>query len=282
MPYRPGILFFLLAITASLHAQIELHGRVFSAIDSLPLAYVHVGIVGLQAGTVSDVQGQFRLAAKSGTVGDTLRFSMLGYEATDWIIPARRPTDSLFIYLTKKAYLLPRVTFFPEGIDIQMGAWKNGLTSEVWGAGGLASGEELGRYFPLQDGPVRLDTLRFHLRRNNSDSMLFRLNLYTANANGWPQQPLLDRDIRFKVIKGKNEADDGWVTVDLADENLLVEGAFVATIELLRNWVGFDYSPIFVSFTKGRERALIRLSSQAPWQKHKRRRPFAFIFEGKK
>lgn len=282
MQQRTGIFFFLLAMTTFLHAQVSMEGRVFSASDSLPLAYVHLGITGKQAGTVSDEQGRFSLTAKNGMAGDTLRFSMLGYESTDWVIPVQRSEDSLFIFLVEKSYLLPRVTFFPEGIDIQMGAWQHGLTNEVWGAGGMASGEELGRYFPLKDGPVRLDTFRFHLRRNHSDSMLFRLNLYTAGPDGWPQAPLLDRDIRFKVVKGKNEADDGWVTVDLADENLIMDGEFVATIELLRNWVGFGYSPIFVSFTRGRERALIRLSSQAPWQKHKRRRPFAFIFEGKK
>lgn len=282
MQQRLGIVFFLLALVTVLSAQDNLVGRVFSATDSLPLAYVHIGIVGKEAGTISNENGQFRLAAKNKTPGDTLRFSMLGYETIDWIIPARHSGDSLLIYLTEKAYLLPKVTFFPEGLDIQMGAWRHGLTNEVWGAGGLASGEELGRYFPLKDGPVRLDTFRFHLRRNNSDSMLFRLNLYTAGPDGWPREPLLDRDIRFKVVKGKNEADDGWVTVDLSGENLILDGEFVATIELLRNWVGFGYSPIFVSFTRGRERALIRLSSQAPWQKHKRRRPFAFIFEGEK
>lgn len=277
-----GIVILLLGGVGVLSAQDYPAGRVFCATDSVPMSYVHVGIVGKEAGTISGEQGRFGLPAKSSAAGDTLRFSMLGYETLDWIIPAQQSGDSLLIYLTEKAYLLPKVTFFPKGVEVQMGARQHQLINEMWGAGGLASGEELGRYFPLKDGPVRLDTFRFHLRRNHSDSMLFRLNLYTATPNGWPREPLLDRDIRFKVVKGQNEADDGWITVDLSDENLILKGEFVATIELLRNWVGFGYSPIFVSFTEGRERALIRLSSQAPWQKHKRRRPFAFIFKGKK
>lgn len=279
MLYRLIAAFLGITLTFPLFGQMGLRGRILCEKDSLPLAYVHVGVIGKSVGTITDEVGFFQLAVQDLQWQDTLRVSMLGYANFDWLVPQRMPSDTVDFYLSTTSYLLPEITFYPEGEKIQLGARRRSLTQQVWGAGGVASGEELGRLFRLDDGPVRLDTFRFHLRRNNSDSMLFRLNLY-AVKDQWPDQPLLNKDIRFLVRKGDNEAEDGWITVDLTAEDLVVEDDFIATIELLRNWVGYGYSPIFVSFNRGREPALIRQSSQAPWKKEKPRRPFAFIFEG--
>jgi len=253
-----------------------LRGIVIDGETRKPVMYAHVGITGKNAGTITNEQGFFSLSAKNIQVGDTLRITMLGYESLNFLIPARQiDTAPLRLEIIPKVYDLPAVTFFPKGKQQQIGAREADLLADVWGAGGVANGEELGRIFRVSPGrPVRIDTCYLHLRRNHRDSLLFRLNLYQLEGNN-PGRPLLDHDVRFRVRPGENEAEDGWVTIPLATEQLVLDQDFVLTIELLRNWAGFGFQPIFVSLAQGKEPALIRQSSQAPWISHGDQ-PFAF------
>lgn len=251
-------------------------GIVLDGNTQQPVVYAHVGIVGRNVGTITNERGLFRLSAKSIRNGDTLRVTMLGYDPLDHVIPqGLSDIDTLRFEIHPRSYDLPTVTFFPKGKQQQIGATETDLLSDVWGAGGLANGEELGRIFRVPSGrTVRIDTGYLHLRRNHDDSLLFRLNIYQLE-DGKPGRPLLHEDVRFWVSAGHNEAEDGWVTVPLVHEQLILEKDFVLTIEFLRRWEGFGFQPIFVSLAQGREPALIRQSSQAPWIEHGDQ-PFAF------
>ena len=253
-----------------------IRGTVLDKTTGQPVVYAHVGITGKNAGTITNAEGFFSLSAKSIRRGDTLRISMLGYEPLDFLIPASLPdTSSLRLEIQPTAYELPAVTFFPKGKQQQTGAREDDLLADVWGAGGVANGEELGRLFRVPPGrAIRIDTCFLHLRRNHGDSLLFRLNLYQLKGEN-PGRPLLDHDVRFQVKPGENEAEDGWVTIPLVAEQLVLDQDFLLTIELLRNWTGFGFQPIFVSLARGKEPAFIRQSSQAPWIMHGDQ-PFAF------
>jgi hypothetical protein len=253
-----------------------IQGRVLDGRTRQPVVYAHVGIVGKNVGTITNEQGLFSLSAKNIRKGDTLRVTMLGYKSLDYLVPATvSKISQLNLEMHPVAYDLPTVTFFPKGKQQPLGATEDDLLFDVWGAGGLANGEELGRVFRVPPGQtVRIDTCYLHLRRNNPDSLLFRLNLYQLEE-GKPGRPLLDHDVRFRVRPGYNEAEDGWVTIPLVAEQLILDKDFVLTIELLRSWAGFGFQPIFVSLAEGEEPALIRQSSQAPWIEHGDQ-PFAF------
>jgi len=268
--------YFLIGFLPLFGGAQPIRGVVLDAATQQPVIYAHVGIVGKNVGTITNEQGLFSLSATSVGKGDTLRVTMLGYETLNYLIPsAVSDSISLRLHIHPRSYDLPTVTFFPKGEQQQIGATEDDLLFDVWGAGGLATGEELGRAFRVPSGrTVRMDTCYLHLRRNHSDSLLFRLNIYQLE-NGKPGRPLLDSDVRFRVKPGENEADDGWITVPLVGEQLILDTDFVLTIELLRNWEGFGFQPIFVSLAEGKEPALIRQSSQAPWIEHGDQ-PFAF------
>ena len=72
---RGAILPLLLALSFNTFAQTSITGHVTAAQDGSPLPGVTIHFKGTQAGTVTDIQGNYRLTA---TPGDILVFTYIG------------------------------------------------------------------------------------------------------------------------------------------------------------------------------------------------------------
>ncbi|MEO1410133.1 MAG: carboxypeptidase-like regulatory domain-containing protein [Bacteroidota bacterium] len=102
---------WLLPVCAS--AQ-RIEGRVTTA-EGTALSFVNIGVLSNTRGTVSDEEGYFQLQLDDMAGGDTLRFSLIGYESYDiGVAAARRQSAPLAIPLKATAYDLAEVVVAEE------------------------------------------------------------------------------------------------------------------------------------------------------------------------
>lgn len=108
MPYW-WIAFLCLAVLPTSAQQLTLSGKVLHAADSSALPFVHIRLAQKGTGAVSDENGHFKLLMGNDTYGDTLQFTMLGFDRAD--IPVRENMDTtLTIYLRPHTFNMDTLT----------------------------------------------------------------------------------------------------------------------------------------------------------------------------
>ncbi len=100
---------FLLCVFASC-AFAQITGRIFDADTGVPMPFVNVVKGGNQAGTSSDIDGKFSIAAEAG---DELRFTFVGYRPLVQTVPDRMPAGGWRIEMKAKAVELEEAVVFP-------------------------------------------------------------------------------------------------------------------------------------------------------------------------
>lgn len=198
------------------------------------LAYVNIGIVGTSVGTVSGMDGSFRLYLPASVKPqDTLRFSMVGHEGRSYTVSDFESDFGVnaVVALPQVATLLAEVVVKPrftkkKHIGMDKPGTRMAVNFAISDKPNQNLGAEIGRKFNLPKGPVQLDTFRFYVSRNNFDTVRLRLNLYLLEK-GRPGGQLLDKNIVLE-LKPKQQ---GWVVVDLAAHNLVVSGDVVVAVE---------------------------------------------------
>jgi len=81
------IISVLLLILSStfLQSQTVIKGSLIDKTTKETLPYVNIGVIGKNLGTVSDINGNFKIELPKQHDNDTLRISMIGYETLDFI-----------------------------------------------------------------------------------------------------------------------------------------------------------------------------------------------------
>ncbi|RYY36628.1 MAG: carboxypeptidase-like regulatory domain-containing protein [Sphingobacteriaceae bacterium] len=249
IPCAVGLLF---AFTAN--AQV-VEGTIKDAKTGETLPYVNVGIVGKGIGTVTNVDGKFKLDLK-GSTADTLKLSMIGYKSQAFI------TGS---YSSGKVVSLqPDVVNLKE-VKVKPKKWKTALlgnqTSSKSGNAGFTSnklGNEIGTIIKIKKSPTLIKKFYANVATAPRDSVKMRLNFYSVK-DGLPDQLLNTQNI-FVTLKKDQEQ----VVIDLEPYNIVAEDKFVVTLEWIENarGQGVHFS---ASFFKGP--IIARETSQAGWEK---------------
>jgi hypothetical protein len=80
--------------------------------DAIPLPYTNVYIKGSSRGTISAFDGFFSIVALRG---DTIRFSFVGYDPVDYVIPDTLSIHFYSVYqiMTQNDILLPETVIYP-------------------------------------------------------------------------------------------------------------------------------------------------------------------------
>ncbi len=158
----------------------------------------------------------------------------MGYEALEMVLTENSLAEPLAIKLKESAILLQELvvksgllTTKEHGNEDEKTAMKTNLA--ISSQPGMNLGAEIGRKFRLGDKPNYVSGLKFFVAFNNFDSLMIRVNFY-ALESGKPSKVLNPKPILREVVGHKS----GWVTFDLADENLVFSGSIVASVE----WVG--------------------------------------------
>jgi len=153
----------------------------------------------------------------------------VGYESFVSSIQTLLSTSQDTIYLTKAAINLPEVVIKPKNwIPKTFGITADGESATV-GFSGNALGFE-GGVLMKNRHTAYLKSVKLHFR-STYDTLFYRINIYKQNGKK-NFENILTEPIYFELTK---EALTYPVVIDLTSYNLVVEGKFLVTMEIVKD-----------------------------------------------
>ncbi|MEQ8423267.1 MAG: carboxypeptidase-like regulatory domain-containing protein [Cyclobacteriaceae bacterium] len=271
-------LYLLIASTFQMNANAQtLRGQVVDSLTRLPIAYANIGVIGKNAGTVSDETGKFELALSALAPTDTLRISMIGYSTKDYILESIHTSGEHILFnLSERAYELKEIIVKPSNsTNLVLGIAEKscypiplykGARSQI-AIPSNELGQEIGTRFTNKVGLLKLDSVQLNFAKCLYDTVTFRLNIYSISKTG--MQNILKKGLYVSLSKDQILNSP---KIDLSNENVFVDSDFAITIENIKNSGGLGLY-FFANFNSKGEKypTIFRPSSHSNWTvlKHK-------------
>lgn len=240
-------------------------GEIIDAKTKLPLAFVNIGVLNKETGTVSDNDGKYELRLKPGMENDSVRVSMIGYKARTFMV------KEFLSQKWKKVALEEEINQLREIVVTTKGLKKKNLgnktTSRFISTGFSYDqlGAEMGIKINVKERPTFIDTFNFNISYNRlSAKALFRLNIYEAQR-GKPSKNIMTENIIIPV----DAKQTGLISVDLKKYNIVLKDDVIATLEWIKNeGENNKGEAIFFSLGVFNGGTLIKQSSQGKFKKY--------------
>lgn len=240
-------------------------GEIIDIKTRLPLAYVNIGILNKETGTVSDETGKYELHLKPGMESDSVRVSMIGYKARTFTV------KELLSQKWNKIALEEEINHLIEIVVTAKGLKKKNLgnktTSQFISTGFSYDqlGAEMGIRINVREQPTFVDTFNFNISYNRlSAKALFRLNIYEIERRK-PSKNIMTENIIIPV----DAKQTGIVSVDLKQFNIVLKDDVIATLEWIKSEGDNNKGEaIFFSLGFFNSGTLIKRSSQGKFKKH--------------
>lgn len=211
-------------------------GIVIDGDNQAPLAFVNIGILNSSQGTVSGPDGTFTLHFTPGeeltAATAIIRFSHLGYESYEINLEDFVSNENFSISLEADPVILETVQVSATQLTVdQLGSEKTDTKLNVSFSISKQPNQNLGsavarKFRVKRNERSHLDSLAFFVRRNNFDTVLFRVNVHSIEERR-PGAILHDREILVEVTDRRT----GWVTVDLAPYQIQSTEDFIVSVE---------------------------------------------------
>jgi len=255
---KSGLLFFVLFFPGVVFSQTKT-GKVFSDETNTGIAYVNIGVIGKDIGTVSDASGNFTLNLDKIYDNDSIRFSIIGYKSKAFLVGYFKEDSIKNIYLSPRSYYLTEVkVFFHRPVRVLLGTpvTSNALKS---GFADNELGSELGINVESRK-QVRLKDINLNVAVCTFDSVTYRINIYQAK-NDTSFENILAKPIYISFTKDQiNKV----IKFDLSQYSINVEGNILITLELYKDMGAgrlLFHTQFFTGYTYHRK------TSQGRWTK---------------
>ena len=251
-------------------------GEVRDLQDNKKLSYVNIGIANKTVGTVSDINGQFKLELNEKvTSKDTILFSFIGYE-TKKLLVSEFFNQKKTIFLDSKAMELDEVIVSSKIIKRkhrEFGKSSKGMglthfnfyTSSEKDVDDRLS-KELGMKFKIGRN-CQIKDLNFNITSNDFKHLKFRVNIYRIE-NDFPADLIVQKNIVFEV----NNNFVGWFNLDLEPFEIYLnekDKEVAVTIQWLESVKSSEKSKYFSISTAGSpiNTAYFREKAMDSWNK---------------
>ena len=227
--FKTGLLFFVLFISGPVFSQSQ-KGKVLSSETNWAIGYVNIGIIGKNVGTVSDEFGNFTINLDNIYNNDSLRFSIIGYEAKSFLVRNFKENLIKNVYLTPVLYDLKEVKVIyrrTKGIRLGTQVLSNSLKS---GFANNNLGSELGIKVNVKNR-VELKDINLNVAVCTFDSVTYRLNIYQS-VNNTGYKNILTEPIYISFSKDKI---NNVITFDLTKYSIIIEGNVLIALELYKD-----------------------------------------------
>jgi hypothetical protein len=263
-------LFGFLFPQSYLFAQI-VEGKVLNRATNEPLIYVNIGVIGIDRGTVSDENGNFKINLNGLLSNAQVRVSMIGYKSEILIVGEFK--QGIVITLIEEPILLNEIVVKSSNPNvIQLGAYtvtKKRLTG--WGGFGVGAGGERGILIESKKYPILLKDVGFFVARNAYDSVLLRLHVRYLDKE-LPGKELLPDNIFITV-----RVESGLSKIDLSNYNLVLNKPFSVSLEWVKSWGKCTGGACFLQFSIKQSGTLFaKEASDGYWRKFEKQSPGIF------
>ncbi len=222
------VIICLFAFWNNLFAQV--YGGCILSEDSIALAFVNIGVVDKDIGTVSDIEGNFSIVLQEKYRNDTLRFSCIGYKPVEIRVADFVKLKNKRICLAKQVYAIKEVIIKPKLYkQKQLGIFKKGKSIQA-GYNNLKLGYECGVLMKTRQTTL-IEKVLINISRCTYDTLFFRINIYEED-NNQNFKSIQSKPVYFQIPKEKtNET----IEIDLSAHNLIVDNDFLVTMEHVKN-----------------------------------------------
>ncbi|HET6228087.1 MAG TPA: carboxypeptidase-like regulatory domain-containing protein [Bacteroidia bacterium] len=226
-----------------------------------PLAFVNIGILHKNIGTVCDEHGAFTLNTNFASENDTIKIFQLGY------IPLQETVKNFLlhhaanavIYLEQASILLKETVIKPKKeVKRILGNTENTEAVILYFPGNML-GSEIGvQMHTKKNRLVFLEELRFNIAELNLDSVQFRVNIYAVKNN------LPDSNVLAHPLYVTYKKNTGPLLVDVKNLKLYLNGDFFVSLEWIKG-----SSQNALRFCAGliNTHSLVRPTSEGSWKK---------------
>ncbi|MEM1407201.1 MAG: carboxypeptidase-like regulatory domain-containing protein, partial [Bacteroidota bacterium] len=242
-----------------------LSGQVVDAQTMKPLPYVNIGILNRGVGTVTNTEGEFRLAVKE-MLHDTLRISMIGYKPIEILMEELTGSKiPLTVRMEEQISTLNEIVVTAKAYRKKTLGNKTKSKFIGTGFGYDQLGAEMGIKINLKKTPSFVDAFGFTVSHNRlSAKSIFRINFYSVKNNR-PFENILTQNILVPIEPKQT----GPITVDLKPYDIILNDDVIVSLEWVDNaGENKEGEAIFFPlglFTNG---TLYKQSSQARFKKH--------------
>jgi len=221
-----NIILFLLSSNLMLFGQ-QISGIVFEMDGETPIEFVNIGVVDKNVGTVSDRNGNYELQIPAEFHDDTLRFSSIGYHPYSVKVSDFINLNDGNVRLEQRIYDMEEVIVRPRRLRERT----LGITTRnysIVSIGWMGYGEV--GVLMKNSNTAFLKEANINLKIGPHGTIHSRLNIYKAGKN-MQLENILTNPIYFSF--SKEEVKNDRVTIDLRDQNIVVEGDFLVTFEVV-------------------------------------------------
>ncbi len=240
-------------------------GEIRDANTGNPIAYVNMGLVNKEIGTVSNESGKFEFQIKQGMEGDQIRVSAIGYEAKTVTVQELLLKKNIRIDLVEDINELHEVVISTRGLKKKNLGNKTSSKFVSTGFGYDQLGSEIGIEIAVRKQPVYVDTFNFNISHNRlSAKALFRLNIYETDRDK-PTKNIMTENIIIPV----DAKQTGLISVDLTGYNIVLRDNVIATLEWVKNeGVNNKGEAIYFSLGVFNSGTWVRRSREGQFKKH--------------
>lgn len=259
------LLLSLIILQVDLLAQ-AVEGRIQDKVTGEPLAYVNIGVVGKDVGTVSNQQGNFLLNIDERYNQDTLKISIVGYQSRSFVVAdfRKQMQNNPTVTLTEATAMLKEVVvedkrYRGRKLNEKVLGNTDATDGSQTGFDTNLLGNEMGIIVKVRRKPTFIQDFSINITENQYNSFKFRINFYTVKKG------LPDTNILTDNIVVDSQLKEGNLTVDLREYNIVMEDNFFVAMEWIEDLE--SKSLFFATDISGSASpTIVRKTSQGDWK----------------
>lgn len=236
-----------------------LTGKVTNSADRTPIDFVNIGVVGMDVGTLSDVDGTYHLTIGKEFDEAVLRFSYIGFKSFEIKVKDFRKRANHNVSLSPMVYELQEVIVTPNILGQKTLGHTGNSKKTTAGFGEYKLGFEHAVRMKLsKKEKAIIEKVTINIARCTFDSLHYRVNIYSIKGRK-KIKSILKKPIYVKFNKA--EIKDN-ISFNLEAENIIVKGDFLVSLEHIKD---LGNGEIAFSSEKKKE-TYVRKTSQGKWK----------------
>jgi hypothetical protein len=255
------ILLLFLCFSCKLLIANNFKGTIVDVATKKPIAYVNIGVLNKNTGTVSDEKGEFKIEIDDKFIDDTIVISRIGYNSLKYsvcnFIQEYKDCEEIKISMSEKLYDLKEVMITPKNYkNKRLGNFSNSKLL-VFSLRNKGLGCELGTILKVKKTAL-LEKLYLNIGYCSYDTVFYRINLYKViSKNNF--EPILSKPMYNKLLKSEKPE---VICIDLSNENICLYGNTLITLEFFK---GLGEGQIDIAINIG-GKSYFRPTSQGKWE----------------